>query len=255
MDRWIFVHVMKTAGTSFRKMLEKQLGDAVYPTRDELKQHKKGWYLKARELRQRLQDDELSLDGRRVVCGHFAASVSDRLPGSWKRAVFLREPVARSLSMMAHRLKHDGPKGVLDQPESAGEAALALLEDEKFVAAQIRDYQTKVLAMKPLVNVNSPMPVGETEYADARARMHDIEFLGLTEYFPESIAHFESLSGIRFDGPLLHRNRSPQIAPVGGLVERLRELVAFDLKLYESALARFSEDALVDIREPNSGVG
>ncbi|WP_376695226.1 hypothetical protein [Wenzhouxiangella sp. EGI_FJ10305] len=252
-DGWIFIHVMKTAGTSFRKMLEKQLGAAVYPTREELKQHKRGWYLKARELRERLQSGELTLGGRQVVCGHFSASVAERMPGDWRLAVFLRDPVARSLSMIAHRLKHDGPENLLGHPEAAGDAVLKLLEDEKFVNSQVRDYQTKVLSMKPMANVNSPMLVGEREYETAVRRLESIDFVGITEQFSESISLFESVSGIRFSVPLLQRNRSPLIAPTDAAIEKIRNLVGYDQRLYECALERFGKEASGDLQRLHAG--
>ena len=47
MDRWLFIHVMKTAGTSFRSMLEAKLGDAIHPTFLEGKAQPRGWYYQA----------------------------------------------------------------------------------------------------------------------------------------------------------------------------------------------------------------
>ena len=43
MDRWLFIHVMKTAGTSFRLMLESALGNALYPAKGELQSERNGW--------------------------------------------------------------------------------------------------------------------------------------------------------------------------------------------------------------------
>ena len=46
-DRWFFIHIMKTAGTSFRTMLEETLDAEIYPTKAELAQRPRRWYLTA----------------------------------------------------------------------------------------------------------------------------------------------------------------------------------------------------------------
>jgi hypothetical protein len=231
MDRWLFVHVMKTAGTSFRLMLEEQFDQEIYPTRDELKQLRNGWYLLADELLARIRDGRIDLEHRRIICGHYAVNLRDHLPGHWRTVVFLREPVARSLSMIAHGRRH----GNLYERRLA--PASHWLKKQGFLANQIENYQTKVLAMQGTGNVNRAGKVDREMFARARRNLDSIDLVGLTEQFPESVALFDALSGMRFADRIVHANRAPGRTGAADerTVEAIRRLVPYDLELYELA--------------------
>ena len=115
MDRWVFVHIMKTAGTAFRRMLRETPGISEYPTQAELAanaremSHAERRYLPASQLLARIGSGELDLTGRQFLCGHYSASLADSLPGTWRTVTFLRDPVRRTLSMIAHHHYRQGP--------------------------------------------------------------------------------------------------------------------------------------------------
>lgn len=110
----LFVHIPKTAGTSFRKAVERCVSpacvaydygkksgdtsevilDAVYDKKD------------AFLLDQGLQSGELQF-----VCGHFPASKYLSLFGCTQTLTFLREPVERLVSEYHHLVNHYGYPG------------------------------------------------------------------------------------------------------------------------------------------------
>ncbi len=230
MDRWAFIHVMKTAGTSFRAMLEATLEAEIYPTRAELAPNPNRWYLSAPVLLERIASGEIDLTNRRFLCGHYAADLAALLPGDWRMVSFLRDPVRRTLSMIAHRHAKASRLNRFRQPNVS-----RWLDDEGFVARQVRDYQTKVFAIGGLQDVNEPHVVDDAAFARAKERLLAADFVGLTEQYAESMRLFEALSGIRF-APLPHANRSRGYAASEAEIARIRALVPYDIELY--ALAR-----------------
>lgn len=229
MDRWVFIHIMKTAGTSFRTMLESTPQAAIYPTKEELALNHHRWYLTAPELVKRVEAGAIDLSDRRFLCGHYAAALTEALPGDWRRLTFLRDPVKRSLSMIAHRHRQNNRLNRFFKPNIS-----RYLDNEDFVAKQIRDYQTKIFAADALDNVNAPYTVDEAAFARAKARLAGMDFIGLTEQYRDSIAHLEKMTGIRF-APLPHANKSPSYTATEAEIARIRKLVPYDIEIYELA--------------------
>jgi hypothetical protein len=235
MDHWVFVHIMKTAGTSFRRILEDTPDVSFYPTGEELAVNRRRWYLPASELVSRIESGALDLSDRQFLFGHYPASLPERLPGTWRTATFLREPVARTLSMIAHHHYHPGRWGRwkrLFRPNVA-----RYLADEAFVESQIRDYQTKVFALPPTGNVNGPLAIDDAGFEQAKARLFAMDFVGLTEQFGQSIALLETMTGRRF-APQVFVNRSRGYSATEAECARIRALVPRDMELYELARER-----------------
>lgn len=65
-------------------------------------------------------------------------------------------------------------------------------------------------------------------------RSYEIDFVGLTERYAESIRLLEAMSGIKF-AALAHENKSRGYAASEAELERIRALVPHDLALYEIA--------------------
>lgn len=229
MDRWVFIHIMKTAGTSFRTMLETTPQAAIYPTKEELAVNYHRWYLAAPELLRRIEAGEVDLSDRQFLCGHYAAALTEALPGTWRRITFLRDPVKRSLSMIAHRHSQASKLNRFFKPNIS-----KWLDNETFVEKQIRDYQTKIFAIDPLAEVNAPAVVDEAAFARAKARLEEVDFVGLTEQYLPSISILERMAGIRF-APLPHANKSRGYTATDAEIARIRKLVPYDVELYEIA--------------------
>ena len=229
MDRWFFIHIMKTAGTSFRTMLEQTPDLPIYPTKAELAQHPRRWYPTAPELLGRIERGEVDLSTRRFLCGHYSANLTDALEGPWRTVAFLRDPVRRSLSMIAHRHSKASRFNRFIKPNIS-----KYLDRTEFVEAQMRDYQTKVFALPADGDVNLASPVDDAAFERAKARLMEIDFVGLTEQYPQSLRLFEAMAGIRF-APLPHANKSRGYAPTEAEIARIRALVPYDIELYELA--------------------
>lgn len=229
MDHWAFVHIMKTAGTSFRKMLEETPEISIYPTRDELAAHVRRRYLHVDDLLAKIESGGLDVSKRQFLCGHFPASFPERLPGTWRTVTFLRDPVRRTLSMIAHNHRQSGRLKRFFKPNVS-----KFLANEKYVESQIRDYQTKIFALPPTGNVNGPFAIDDAAFERAKTRLLETDFVGLTEQFAQSIALFQTLSGQRFSPPV-YANKGRGYSATDADIAMIRKLVPRDIELYELA--------------------
>ncbi len=232
MDHWFFVHIMKTAGTTFRKMLTETQGVPVYPTAEELAANRGRWYLPPDQLVSRIESGEINLTDRQFLCGHYSASLPEMIPGSWRTVTFLRDPVRRTLSMIAHHHSRQGRLRRFFNPNFS-----RYLADETFVENQIRDYQTKVFALPPTGNVNRPYAIDDAGFERAKDRLRAMDFVGLTEQLDQSIALFEAISGQRFAPPAFF-NKGQRYSASEAEIAQIRSLVARDIELYELARER-----------------
>lgn len=238
--KWLFIHIMKTAGTSFRTLLEESLGTGVYPTRSELDQLPKEWYPKAARLLELIEQGHLDLADRHVLCGHYSPSLAKQLPGTWRIACFLREPLQRSISMISHRLRYQPmrPRSLMDR--ITGNRVDRLLQDKTFLERQITNYQTKILAAPALRDVNRAQVVNQKSFSQAMRALERMDFIGLSERFGESVQVFEDISGITLKRQTLRANPGTRIHLNEAQTERIRSLIQYDLRLYQEATAHIN---------------
>ena len=100
-ERFFFVHVQKTAGTTLYRRLQRQFGaDAIYPNETD------GDTVTAVIVPEHLVERWRVRDGAiRVVTGHFPLCTTELLDGEFATMTVLREPVARTLSYLRHHRK------------------------------------------------------------------------------------------------------------------------------------------------------
>jgi len=224
----LVIHIMKTAGTSLRKMLQEELGHrAVYPSDRDLAKLPHGWYRSGRNI---LRDFH-ALPRHRVLIGHFAAEIADRLPIRYRTAGFVRDPLQRSLSCLAHFGRHFG------RPPAE------LLGDSDFIDAQIRDHQTKVLGGLGITDSRDHCQIDDATLARAVKRIDRLDFIGVTERSPESFEVFDRRFGTRIAEQQIRENvLRPEGNELSELIPKIAELVRLDTALYEAAQARLNHD-------------
>lgn len=220
----LFIHLPKAAGTSMRHSLEAALGSAnVYPSADDFRSRGDSRYPKAWEILR----DYASIRPYRVLIGHFPAGLKDALPVPHRTAVILRNPVQRSLSLLAHLARHGGtsPQEVLASDT---------------LRQRLVDMQTRMMAAR----IGTGM--GEVTDATLEQAIHNLDtfdFVGLTERFADSCRLFD----VRFGTRVADTMRQSNVLRPGGrgfeeFIPLVEPLVARDRVLYERARARFEKD-------------
>lgn len=231
--RVVILHVMKTAGTSLRRVLQDRLGPGgVYPSDEDLAALPEHEYLGPRDL---LEADQQGRTGpARVLIGHLPYVVVDGFTSRPVTAAVLRDPLARTISMMEHRRR----SGAL--AEATYEE---LLDHDEFVANQIRDYQTKVFAFDSVDEcpdgVNVPLEIDDGRFGRALRRLDSVDILGLTEDLDSFLSRLGEAVGLdevaaRRDNP--GRYQPPELGPQ--VRERILALTERDRELYARARGR-----------------
>jgi hypothetical protein len=171
----IFVlHIMKTAGTSLRLMLSKTLGpDRVFPNHSDLRNYPRRWYPPNGEMAAKVASPPRS--GIDCFIGHYTYAFVANLPVRIEAVTFLRDPIARTVSMLKHHRRF------LDVPDTPLET---ILDDTEFVDLMIKNYMTKVFSIEnPLQGVNTRYTISESELARAVENLSKMSFVGFVDNF------------------------------------------------------------------------
>jgi hypothetical protein len=163
-----------------------------------------------------------------VLVGHFPAQVKDELDFEHYSAIFVREPIARSISMLRKEVKDKG----LSIEE--------LISDTDFMDEYIKDAQCRILtAPASLESESGIFDVNESMLELAKSNLSEFDFVGLYENYDESIRHFDATFKTSLQSRMEKVNESPDVEVPTGIAEVLAPLVAMDLKLYEYAVKLF----------------
>ena len=206
-----FIHVPKTAGTSFRKGLEQALGNAALcydyaedapETSDLVRQ-----YLYRQQDPFRFSEAFEASDAR-VIAGHVPANKYIDLIGTRRTLTFLRDPVQRVISEYWHFVRHQGWQDSLE----------AFYRKPRFI-----NRQSKMLQGVPL---------------------EALGFIGLTERYAQSLEQLNRCFGLTVENLALNSAPDKQ-APAYELhspqLEEVRRLNRQDIALYEQALQLFEQ--------------
>jgi hypothetical protein len=216
----IFLHIPKTAGTTFSRVIRRQYPEGTIVGNDPALAHVDLEALKALpEERKR----EL-----RVVQGHMPFGVHELFPQPASYVTILRDPVARMVSHYKHvlRVKHHY---LHDQVAARG---LSLAEYARSgMSPELENGQTKLLA-----GLDDDVMEATAEHLEAAKRHLREHFVlaGLSERFDESLLVLRPLLGwknVTYD----RVNVAPRsaAAPIdAAAIEAIRERNALDVELY-----------------------
>ena len=223
----LVIHIMKTAGTSFRKMLQEDMGcQSVFPSDKHLEELPNGWYIYPDKILETYQ----SLPKHRVLIGHFPAAILDHLPRAYTSVVFLRDPLQRSLSLIQFF------------SNQYGTSIQELIRDDDFINKYIKDYQTKVLGMMDVVDPNMILDIDESVLKRALERVKNFDFVGITEMFEESCKLFDKLHNTHTVRFLKKTNISrPEGNELMELRDFIKPLIVKDEIVYRSARERLQK--------------
>ncbi len=105
----LFCHIPKTAGTSFRKELERVLPDGTL-----LCDYGAGNPTTSESLQQRAAQPTDKRDWQ-VLCGHFSLDRYGSRFAPWQLATFVRHPLEQVISHWEHRKRVQGYEGTLEE--------------------------------------------------------------------------------------------------------------------------------------------
>jgi hypothetical protein len=221
MVKFFFIHIPKTAGTSFRKMLYRQFpGEDTYPTHEEIVLNG-GVYPFEREL---AEVDRRRSDRALLLVGHYGFGAGRRFFGhdDFARLTFVRAAVPRAVSNLLHFKRH--------APNMRDLSLEAIFERAR---PSVSNAQVRALSALP-------GPCTERHLEIAKVNLQRCDFVGVTERFDESLFVASQQFGWNL-GARVDTNRrpadSPEVPP--SLMTELEAANDLDRELYEFALRVF----------------
>lgn len=228
---YFFIHLPKTAGTSFRSMLYEQFSqELIYPNMQDIRDNN-GLYPPYKRL---LRLEQAEVNPKALLTGHYPFAAGRIFPKVPRYMVFLRSPIERVISNVYHIHRHD--KRLRDLPIEQ------IVEKAPW---QIGNLQTRFFSdryFNPKIKYFPGGILDKKALAQAKENLKKCDFIGLTEQFEDSIAIAEKVFGWNL-GTRLKRNISPTktVEFPDALRKRIIELNQLDLEFYEFGKTLFEK--------------
>ncbi len=220
---FFFMHIPKTAGTSFRSMLYRQFEQhEIYPNKKTILGND-GKYPKFPVVHADIQQYYSSIN---LLTGHYTYDMGLQLLGTRMiPIVFFRDPIERCISALYQQKKM--------KPKYADASLEDIFDKEPFQVDNVQCYY--------MTGDASPSTLTETHVSKAIDRMEALPVFGLAEAFDKSVSLFENEFTWRL-GRSKNMNKSKRkTADVNDrLLAKIRASNRFDIQLYKAAAERFS---------------
>ena len=232
-DRFFFVHVMKTAGTSFVRQLQQQFpAEAVYPfpAVDWISPHDFDAYINIPRLLALTPERRAQV---RMYTGHFPFYVTHEIDPTLTTLSVLREPVERTISVLKHFKRVE---------ERFRPCSLeTIYDDRQIFRFFVENHQTKVFSMVAADGeqaINCGMTLDDTRYERARENLARVDLLGLTETYDDFALEARRRygwwpAGVDLDTRTNVSTEEWDVAPA--FRDRIAADNAYDLALYDYA--------------------
>ena len=230
-DQFFFIHIPKTAGTSFGDMLLNVFPeDQIFANRHDKKDN--NTFFPSHNDYLLLPQEKL--ESVRLLVGHVPFAIGEILPRTFHRLTFLRNPRDRVISHLAFAHEHF--------PVVKGQSIEQLFHQVK--RGQLTNAQVVYFADSDpydLQYFKRQAPIDEQAVRQAVLNIHKCEFVGIVEEFETAVRVIEAMFGWKL-GQIPFKNKSSTRAKVNipqHILDEIDEITRLDQIVYEAARQRF----------------
>jgi hypothetical protein len=232
-DLVYFLHIPRTGGTSFHRVLMRYFDPSTV-------RHAESRRL-VREWIERCSPEELA--SHRLIAGHYDTSIAALLPKRPRFVTMLREPVARTISH--YEILKQMPKNPFHERIVGGDLSLREYLDHPEGGRLDENRQVRQVAGA----MDGPTPPGgwtdEALLATAYENLDEFAFFGIRERYDDSLALLAATFGWDLPRVVPHLNASGARTAADHVDDDLRAWIeernALDVTFYAHARKRFRE--------------
>jgi hypothetical protein len=224
---YFFMHIPKTAGTSFRIMLNRPFRRAhILPSQKEMRRNKTGYI----DLQEFAAEHPWRFSRIRLYIGHDRLGTEDIFQREQVyRLTFLRDPVQRCISAVKHKKRL--------VPEMADYSPEQIVQHFEHT---FKDLQTTYFTPDLLQESD------DIRLEQAIQRMNQFMFVGITESYAESIQLLKQKTNWRL-GPIeAHNQANTEVDMPQDLIDQLHEWNQSDQQLYDAGRLRLEQSLKKD---------
>jgi hypothetical protein len=243
--RYFFVQMQKTGGTALRRRLMNHFGErAVYPTKAVDGANPIELAVSIDHLRERL---EVRGDEIRVLAAHFPLCTTELIDGRLTTLTLLRDPVERTLSYLRYT----------QESNRAERWRLEQIYDDPFQFHHlVHNHMTKMLSLNPEEMTDGMLTrvkFTRDRLEHAKEALTAIDAVGFQEDFEGFCEQLTDRFGWSLGAPETV-NATTQVEVPESLRVRIAEDNAFDVELYEFAMALRHELGSTRAYPPDAGI-
>jgi hypothetical protein len=232
-ERFFFVHLQKTAGTTLRWRMMRYFGAAALcPNKTDHTEFYAEAAVSLRHLRERMAARGHEV---RVVAGHFPLCTAELLGGGFRIFTLLREPIERTLSYLRQRQQRE--------PHDRHKTLEEIYDDPFVFSAITHNHMTKMFSLTVDELSSREMKAGmmkgvtftRERLERAKANLASLDLVGVQERFEEFCEDLDWHFGWSLGPYPKWVNSTEQIEVSDALRERIARDHADDIELYELA--------------------
>lgn len=226
-DCYFFMHIPKTAGTSFRIMLYQVFDQKeILPNEEDLNLNNNFYPLNIREFIDSCS--EVKLNNIQLLVGHYYNQSEKYFKSPPRLILFLRNPLNRAISHLLHLKKHEH-KYINTSFEN-----IYKKRSDMFYNTQVRF----------ISGCDKPGNFNKNKLEIAKKRIEKASFIGITSRFEESIKLLEYTFNWKFkeQSSTKNVNKKYTIEDLSSeLIEEIKSVNQLDQQLYEFGVELFEE--------------